>query len=66
MDELILLFEVVQERVKRQVEISMGAFGGLTGSSHRSSPNDITINNPNDTKQLPFGVGHTTIEKGRE
>jgi len=38
----------------------MGA--GMGGGTSSSKKADMTIIDGNDTAQLPFGVGHTTIE----
>ena len=61
LDELLVLFDVAAERFKRQAELFVGSMGGKFGPDKRKD--DIVIDNANDLKQLPFGVGHTTIEK---
>ena len=61
-DELLVLFDVTSERFKRQAEIMVGAMGGEMGGEKTNS-DDLVITDSESLKQLPFGVGHTTIEK---
>lgn len=65
LDELLVLFDVTSERFKRNAELLVGAMGGsIDGGDGDGSISEGGANviDPNDTAQLPFGLGHTIIE----
>jgi len=62
-DELLVLFDVTSERFKRNAELLVGAMGGgIEGGGSSGNDDAIVINEAGDLNQLPFGIGHTTIE----
>jgi hypothetical protein len=64
-DELLVLFDVTSERFKRNAEVMVGAMGGSIGGGGEFSSEDdrnIQVADAQSLKQLPFGIGHTTIE----